>query len=128
MKTLISIAALACVVAGCANPVPTKEAPKEFPAGAITPSAADLQKQLADNRFLVRLADGTEWRLQYRNGGDFFVDTSTNYQDHGPWTTEDGKLCVQTPRIARSCNDVRIVDSTIYLKRSNGKVIRYEPR
>ncbi len=99
-----------------------------FPEGATTPSADELKQRLGSNVFSVKLADGTSWRLEFKSTGYFWVDTSSGFKGTGEWTAEDGKLCSQLRGRDRACNDVRIHQNLLTLKRDSGEIIQYVPR
>ena len=49
--------------------------------------------------------------------------------DVGTWRAEDGRVCLENfQAIQGACNDVRLVGSDIYFKRSNGQVVQVMPR
>lgn len=97
----------------------------QFPEGATSPGAADIKAYLEDKVFDVAIADGTRWRLEYKSNGYFFVDTSTGFRNSGTWQTEDGRLCGQLKGRDRSCNDVRLHQDLLHLKRDSGEIIRF---
>jgi hypothetical protein len=98
---------------------------KVFPDGASTATAAELQQHLADKAFNIKLGDGTSWHVEYKSGGAFALTTSSGFSDNGQWTTEDGKICGKGRKIGSSCNEARIKDSAIFLKRDNGEVVQF---
>jgi hypothetical protein len=95
-----------------------------FPEGGTIPDAAEVKRRLDDRVFSVRLADGISWRLQYAARGHFFVDTSTGGRGKGEWRAEDGKLCSQPPGRNWGCNDVRLINDVLHLKRDSGEIIQ----
>lgn len=101
---------------------------QDFPQGASTPNAADVNKHLTDKVFNVKLADGSSWRLEFKAGGYFFVNTSGGFSGSGQWQAEDGRLCSQLKGGDRSCVDVRFHQEVFYTKRVTGEVIQYIPR
>jgi len=98
---------------------------QQFPEGASTPTAADVKKYLDDKVFKIKLADGNSWRLEYKSNGYFYVNTSTGFNGSGQWQAEDGRLCGQLKGRDRSCNDVRVHQDLLHLKRDSGEIIRY---
>jgi hypothetical protein len=103
-------------------------APTEFPAGAQPAADAALKEHLAGKVFHVERADGNHWRLQYQGHGFYYINTARGYTDSGKWRVEDSKLCSEPQKTAAACNDVRLADGALYLKRGNGEVIKLEPR
>jgi hypothetical protein len=99
--------------------------PKAFPDGASAATAAELQQRLADKTFNVKLGDGTSWHVEYKSGGAFALTTSSGFSDNGQWTAEDGKICAKGRKIGSSCNEARMKDSAIFLKRDNGEVVQF---
>ena len=98
---------------------------QQFPEGATTPTATDISKYLDDKVFNVKLADGNSWRLEYKANGFFYVNTSTGFNSSGQWRAEDGRLCGQLKGRDRGCNDVRIDQGLLHLKRDSGEIIQY---
>ena len=98
-----------------------------FPDGATTPTAQELRQLLAGKVFAVKVADGTTWRLQYNANGYMFVDTSNGFRGSGEWKAEDGKVCGHLRGRNPGCNEVRVHDGVVHLKRDSGEIIRYTP-
>ncbi len=96
-----------------------------FPEGSTTPAASDIQQRLAGKAFDIKLADGTQWHVQYGNGGDYDFKSSQGFADHGDWKAEDGKVCSKGSKIPYSCNDVRVKGDELYLRRDNGEIIQF---
>ena len=101
---------------------------QDFPAGVGTPTAAEIQQRLAGKSFDVKLANGTGWRLDYKDSGYFFMSTSTAYSDSGKWRTEDGRLCHEPRKTNAGCNEVRIREAALLMKRDSGEIIEFLPR
>jgi hypothetical protein len=98
---------------------------QQFPEEASKPTAAEVKKYLDDRVFKIKLADGNSWRLEYKSNGYFYVNTSTGFNGSGQWQAEDGKLCGQLKGRDRGCNEVRIYQELLHLKRDSGEVIQY---
>jgi YD repeat-containing protein len=116
---LASFAAFVCVPALCQQ---------AFPDGATAPSAQEVQGLLAEKTFRSTLANGTVWRMQYNSNGYMFFNAGAGYNDSGKWRAEDGRLCTEMHRTGASCADVRLSSGTLYLKRTSGEIIRFEPQ
>lgn len=117
MRNLLLAIAVLSLSAQAQNSMPTT-----FPEGTSTPTAAELQARLSGNVFSVKPFSGADWRLQYKEGGYYFVNVGS-YSDSGTWKAEDGKLCSKGQKGADSCNEVRATPESIYLKRDSGEVI-----
>jgi hypothetical protein len=96
-----------------------------FPDGATAPSAVDIQQRLTGKAFDIKLADDSMWHVQYGNSGDFDFKSSKGFADHGDWKAEDGKICSKGSKIPYSCNDVRMKDDDLYLKRDSGEIVQF---
>jgi hypothetical protein len=116
-----------CAAGGALMAIGTAFA-QEFPAGSTTPTKEEIQSHLTDRTFSVALANGQTWRLEFKKNGYFFVNTSAGFSGSGEWTPEDGKLCSKLRGGDRNCNDARMHDGSMHLKRTDGEVIRYAPR
>lgn len=103
-------------------------APSEFPADSTPPSAETLHKHVSGKVFRVKPADGSSWRLEYKSAGYAFVDTSRGYRDTGKWRVEGSQLCGDMQRGGNTCNETRLKDGLLYLKRNvSGEVIALVP-
>ena len=96
--------------------------------GAPAPDAAELKRRLDDRGYNVQLANGLSWKLTYQANGYFFVDVSNGARAKGTWKTEDGRICTQLQGNNASCNDVRLVNDVLHLKRDSGEIIQLLPR
>lgn len=92
------------------------------------PTADEIKTILGGNVFTVTIADGTSWRLQFNKNGYYYINTSTGYTDDGEWHTENGKLCVKPKKTAPACNDARVSQGLLVLKRLSGEIVVYRPR
>ena len=118
MRTLLVLALLPPAAYGQAS------LPTDFPPDSSAISADALRERMAGKVFRVKPADGTTWRLEYKESGYAFLDTSRGAKDTGKWSTQDSKLCHEWQRVPSGCSDARMKDSVIYLKRStNGEVV-----
>ena len=92
------------------------------------PSADEIKMILAGKVFDVNIADGTSWRLQFSKNGYYYINTSAGYSDSGEWNTEDGMLCVKPRKTAAACNDARVSQGLLVLKRLSGEIVVYRPK
>lgn len=98
--------------------------PTEFPTDSVTLAPEVLTQRLVGKVFKVKPADGTTWRLEYKDSGYAFLDTSRGYRDTGKWRVEGTQLCADWQRSPSGCSETRAKGDVIYLKRiSNGEVV-----
>ena len=98
--------------------------PMEFPANSTHLTDDHLRQRVSGKVFKVAPADGTSWRLEFKDNGYSFLDTSRGYRDSGKWRVENAQLCIDWQRAAGGCSDVRLKDELLFLKRtSNGEVV-----
>lgn len=121
----LPLLALASLTTASAQPAAV---PTAFPEGATPLSSEDLRARLNDKVMWVRQADGNAWRLEFNARGHFFVNTSAGFAGKGEWSVEDGRLCSQMVSRPRGCNEVRLHQDTLYLKRDTGEIIQYLPK
>jgi|APDOM4702015248_1054824.scaffolds.fasta_scaffold157226_2 hypothetical protein len=119
----IVVIGLACGAAFAQTP----PVPTEFPSGATPLESNVLQQRLSGKVFRVATASGTVWRWQLQDSGYFFLNVG-NFADSGKWRTEGSALCTQPQKSAASCNEMRLVGDTLYLKRDSGEIIKLEPQ
>jgi len=105
----------------------TAHAQQQFPDGATTPNAAEIEKYVKDKVFNVKTASGNTWHMEYKGDGSLLVDPSIGRRYNGTWSFADGKLCDQPRGQPKSCNDVRIYQDLLYLKRESGEIIQFTP-
>jgi hypothetical protein len=122
---VLALSTLLCGVAAAQAPAPAPAA--DFPADARTLTPEQLRERLRGKTFHVALADGTSWRLQYRDA-QFFINTSRGFNDDGPWRAEATTLCAEGRRIKPACNEMRLVGETLLMKRDSGEIVKFEPR
>ena len=129
-SVLASVLVLAAFQADAQTNVPPAApgAPTEFPADATTPAASAVTELIAGKTFSVNLTGGASWRLEYKAGGYFFVNTSSGFNGKGNWRAQDGKLCSAASGAPEACNDVRVSAGLLYIKRLNGEVIVLTPK
>ncbi len=99
-----------------------------FPAGSTELPAEVLKSDLADKTFIVQPAQGPSWRWQLKGDGYYFVNIG-NFSDSGTWSVKGSALCSAGRKVATgTCNDVRIKDGALYLKRDSGEVVELQPK
>lgn len=125
MKThILGVLAAAALVAGCASGPPPAT---EFPSGARAPTAAEITSLLRGKSFNLANRDGSSTQANH-GANDSVIAFFGGRSDSGTWRAEDGRVCYQFKVVPSACNDLRLVGSDAYLKRSNGQVVKLEPR
>jgi hypothetical protein len=117
------LAALAAQASAQAPSVPT-----EFPQDAEPVPAEALKSRLAGRIFSAKLADGTGWRLEYTDGGYFYVDTTKGFRGTGTWRVEGSQLCTELKTASSGCSEARRHGERLFIKRASGEVIELVPR
>lgn len=102
--------------------------PVEFPPEAQAVSAQALQAALTGKEFHVPLADGSWWRLHFQPGGIWAITTNRGHKNDGTWRVEGSQMCSEPKKARASCNEMRLLGDTLYLKRDSGEVAKFEPR
>ena len=98
-----------------------------FPSGASIPTADEIKVHVTDKKFSAVRSDGRGLRFEYQSSGKFNVMLGS-FSEHGTWTAEEGKICVQDPKNGPACNEVRIHNGALFYKRiSNGEVFELKP-
>ena len=100
---------------------------EEFPDGATTPTAAEIKQYVDGKVFNVKNADGNTWHMEYKSDGTLVVEPARGPNYNGYWAYEDGKLCDQPRGKVKGCNDVRMHQGVLHLKRNNGQIILFTP-
>ncbi len=104
------------------------QAQQQFPEGASTPNASEVERYVKDKVFNVKIASGATWHMEYKGDGSLTVDSSAGGRRYqGNWSFEDGRLCDQPKGKPKTCNDVRMHQDLLYLKRDNGEIIQFTP-
>ncbi|HRK38515.1 MAG TPA: hypothetical protein PK347_09005 [Burkholderiaceae bacterium] len=97
--------------------------PTEFPPGAVTLSPDDLKQKLTGNVFNMTYANGAAVRLEFKE--TYVYVNSGNSSDSGKWRAEGSQLCIEWQRFQSGCSDMRMVESTLYVKRiTNGEIVK----
>ena len=104
-----------------------QDTPTQFPDGASPLSTEALTQALAGKLFAAQPVSGPPWRLQYKDDGYVYVNIG-NFSDTGKWHAKDSSVCSEGRKFPRSCNEVRVKDGGLFLKRDSGEVIKLEPR
>ena len=105
----------------------TAAAPPPFgPAGASTPTTDELKQRLSGKSFNVKYADGTAFRVDFEENGNYFVNVAGGGNVSGEWRVEDGELCTKRQG-STGCNEARVTSNELFLKRDSGEIIQYVP-
>lgn len=118
-KALATLATLAAFSVPCF-------AQGTMPPDATPLTAKDLRDTLAGKVFKVKGSSGPDWRFQFNDNGYYFLNVG-QWSDSGKWRTEDGKLCTEPRTSNAGCNDMRVAAGRLFLKRSNGAIVEFEP-
>ena len=126
MKT-IALSSLigAALLAGCASAPPPQA---DFPPGARAPAATEAASLLRGKSFTLANPNGSSTRVDHAadaSGGVAIYFSGRS--DSGTWRAEDGRICFQFQVLPSNCNEVRLLGSELYMKRSNGDVVRVTP-
>jgi hypothetical protein len=98
--------------------------PTEFPAGAKVLTSEEIKSTLSGKTFTVSPADGTTWRLEFKDSGYVFLDTSRGYRDSGKWRIESNQWCTDLQKTGTACTELRLNGEILYYKRAaNGEVV-----
>ena len=97
-----------------------------FPVDARIPTGSELTRELAGQVFDSEKVNGQAWHVRYDYFGNFVVSTNAGVQLSGGWSTRDGMLCSDGPKVDNRCYEVRIKGSDFYLKRGSGEIVRYQ--
>lgn len=102
----------------------------DFSEGSARPTAAELSSHIAGHVFVAKVANGTTWRMDYgSSAGYVFVDLGNGARDTAKWSAEDGRICHQFQRTFPSgCNEYRLVEGQLYLKRNSGEIVKLEAK
>jgi len=101
---------------------------KDFPADSTAPNGQALREYLAGKTFVGKFANGAVVTTQFSADGKLKSTVSTGGVDTGDWKAEDGKLCGSLRKAGAFCNDARLGASTLWLRRMNCEIVRYEPQ
>lgn len=104
------------LVAACAATAPPLT---DFPAGVRTPSAADVTGLLKGKSF--NQASGGI-RTDYGADRNDITAYIAGRAEKGTWRAEDGRVCFEFTTLPSVCNELRLLGTDIYVKRSNGQV------
>ncbi|WP_439519378.1 hypothetical protein [Hydrogenophaga sp.] len=98
----------------------------EFPEGATAPTSAELRQFLEGKVFTSKYANGVGLRYDFKSNGYIFVNVTTGANLSGKWSVKDGQLCTDIQGTA-TCNDVRMANNILVLKRINGEIVAFNP-
>ena len=79
----------------------------EFPVDAESVEGDALRQRMAGKSFTAVAADGLEMRLQYKDNGFAFIDTSRGFRDTGKWRVEGKNVCTDWSRAPSGCSEAR---------------------
>ena len=100
----------------------------QFPDGSTELPPDALKADLSGKTFIVRPAQGPSWRWELKDDGYYFVNIG-NFNDSGTWSVKGSTLCSAGRKVVTgTCNDVRIKDGALYLKRDNGEVVELQSK
>lgn len=128
MRHLVALAVAAAAMPALAQSAPPTGAAMEFPGDAASLTGDAMRERLANKVFGSPLADGSSWRLDFRDSGYIFFDTSRGFRDTGKWRIEAPSLCFEMQKTGSSCNEVRSAGDRLYLQRTNGEVLTMSPK
>ena len=94
----------------------------DFPPTAAVMTADQVKTYLSGKDVNATTSSGAT-RMQFKADGVVYMARGGNTSS-GKWRTEDGKLCFAF-RNNESCNEVRMVDGVMHLKRDNGEIQPY---
>ncbi len=97
-----------------------------FPPHSTVAGAQELRAHLSGKAFQAKYRDGTTVTSKFDEDGGLSA-TAPGFRDTGRWKVEDGKVCGSLRKIGAFCNEARFDAGTLYLRRMNGEVIRYDP-
>ena len=100
---------------------------KDFPPDLTTPNEQVLHEYLAGKTLVGKFASGATVTTQFATDGKLKSSISTGGIDSGDWKTEDGKLCGSLRKAGAFCNDARLGEGVLWLRRMNGEIVRYVP-
>ena len=128
MRGTILSAALSVLVLLSATTLQARGA--DFAPTAVTASAQELNTYLAGKSYGIAYASGARILAKFGTDGRMTSEgtNGTKYYDSGTWTVEDGKVCFALYRTVASCAEARFDAGTLYLKRTDGEIVRYEPK
>ncbi len=117
---------LLCVAAllGPATVLAQASFPTEFPQESASLEAAVLKQALTGKTFVITPVGGAPYRLQYDDSYVFV--NSGSVKDSGRWRTDGSSVCFEWKRLPGGCGEVRAAGSVLYLKRTNGEVVRMQ--
>lgn len=119
---------IALALAGLCAPALAAAMTTSFPAGSSELTADALRADVAGKNFVVQPAQGPQWNWQIRDNGYYYINIGS-FSDSGTWNVKDSTLCSSGHKVQTgTCNEVRIKDGVLYLKRDNGEVVEMRAR
>jgi len=98
----------------------------EFPPGAETMAEDAIRARFSGKVVRMQFAAGPQIRIDVRANGYMHGDASTGWRDTGRWHVKGSAWCDdwQRSQTAGGCNEVRLADGMLLLKRrSNGEIV-----
>ena len=87
----------------------------------------ELQSVLSGKIFLVKVDKSPVWRWQFNSDGSFTIDIG-NYNDSGKWNIKESSVCQESKRGNSGCNEIRVKENILYLKRDNDEIVILQPQ
>lgn len=97
----------------------------DFQEGSTALSETEMTAAVADKVFLATPAKGAQWRLQYNANGYFFVNVGA-FSDNGKWSVKGSTVCTEGKQVRYFCNEFRVKDGGLFMKRESGEVLKLE--
>lgn len=98
-----------------------------FPAESRELTEGELKDQLAGKTFGLHSQDGSGIvRMFFKADGYLFLNMA-GFSTSGKWSVKNTALCTEAKDVPTSCNEVRLLDDKLFIKRDSGKVEQFQP-
>ena len=97
----------------------------EFLPSFVVTTAQELSALITGQTAQGTFADGTAVQSKYGADGTLTA-SAPSFSDAGRWRVEDGRICGSLRKLGEFCNDARLDSGSLYLRRKNGEIVRYE--